>query len=126
MKALATILLGIALSACSVSKYEYRVPPRPVQSDMESFKRKTAFIELMEIVRDNSHIAPTKELKEKVNRLTIEAGLTQQCANRHCWLSYRELKISMEEDFIAIEFKDKTVTKVDVNEPDRAAKVIYG
>lgn len=125
MKALAAILLGIALSACS-SKSEYRVAPRPVAVDMETFKKRDNFVQLMEIVRDNWHKAPSQEIKARVSQLTIEAGLTQQCANRRCWLAYREFKISMEEDFIVIEFKDKSVTKIDVAEPERAAKVIYG
>ena len=125
MKALAAILLGIALSACS-SKSEYRVAPRPVAVDMETFKKRDNFVQLMEIVRDNWHQAPSPELKEKVNRLMFEAGLTQGCANRRCWLSYRSLRITTDEDFITIEFRDKSVTKIDVNEPDRAAKVIYG
>lgn len=124
--AIALVSVGVLVSACSVKYTEYRTPPKPEVTDMVTLTRKAHFVELMEVVRDNWHQAPSPELKEKVNRLMFEAGLTQECANRRCWLSYRSLRITTDEDFITIEFRDKSVTKIDVNEPDRAAKVIYG
>jgi len=126
MKIVATTLAAVFLSACSASYSRTTLPPAPVQMDMRTFSQKVHFIELMEFVHDNHHVAPTADLKKKVDRLMFEAGLSQQCANRSCWLAYRNLKIRTDEDFIIIEFTDKSVTKIDINEPERAAKVIYG
>lgn len=126
MKIVAMALVSVFLSGCSISYSRTHVPPAPTQMDMGRFSQKVHFIELMEFVRDNHHAAPTPQIKEKVLRLVFEAGLTQQCANRKCWLAYGDLKITTEELFINIEYRDKYVIKIDINEPDRAAKVIYG
>lgn len=126
MKIVATTLAAVFLSACSASYSRTTIPPAPVQMDMGTFSQKVHFIELMEFVRDNHHVAPTADLKKKVDRLMFEAGLSQQCANRSCWLAYGEVKITTDEMFIIMEYRDKSVIKIDINEPDRAAKVIYG
>lgn len=128
MKFLTAILVSIALSGCvPFSKpTEYRIPPKPDVTDMGTFSQKVHFIELMEVVRDNWHQAPTPELKVQVARLMQEAGLRQECANKRCWLQYQQIKITTNDDFIIIEPDSKNVVKIDINEPHIAAKMIYG
>lgn len=126
MKFIMVLTSALLLSGCSVSYSRSSIPPAPTQMDMAKFSQKKHFVELMEFVRANHHAAPTPEIKAKVYRLMFEAGLVQQCANRKCWLAYGDLKITTEELFINIEYRDKSMIKIDINEPDRAAKVIYG
>ena len=124
MKIAAIALISVLLSGCSMSVSHKRT--EPAQADIGQFSRKVHFIELMELVHENWHKGASNELKQKVERLMFEAGLVQQCANKKCWLAYGTLRITTEEDWIVIEYPDKSILKIDSREPDKAAKVIYG
>jgi len=124
MKIAAIALASVLLSGCSMSVWHTRT--QPAQVDIGQFSRKVHFIELMELVHENWHKGASNELKEKAQRLMFEAGLVQQCANKKCWLAYGNLRITTEEDWIVIEYPDKSILKIDAREPDKAAKVIYG
>lgn len=126
MKFIMVLTSALLLSGCSVSYSRNYTPPAPTQMDMGKFSQKVHFIELIELVRDNGHKAPTPELKKKAERLLFEAGLNKKCANNICWLTYQDLKITTDEMFINIEYRDKSMIKIDINEPQKAAKVIYG
>ncbi len=126
MQLIMMIMTAVVLSGCSASYTTYRAQPVVVREDIGQLSRKAHFVELMEFVRENHHLAPTPEMKKTVERLMFEAALVQQCANKKCWLAYGELRITTDDMFINIESKDKSVIKIDINEPDRAAKVIYG
>lgn len=126
MKIMTIFLASMLLSGCSVSYSHKKVETAKVHEDIGTFSKKVHFIELMELLRDNWHQAPTPELKNKVNNLMLHAGLEQKCSNRTCWLAYQDLKITTQENFIVIEYTNKSVIKIDIDNPDRAAKVIYG
>lgn len=133
MKIASIALISVLLSGCSMSVSVWHTRTEPAQADIDQFSadigqfsRKVHFIELMELIRDNWHKAPTPDQKKKAERLMYEANLVQQCANKRCWLSYGKFRITTEEDWIVIEVKNNSITKIDINEPDRAAKIIYG
>jgi hypothetical protein len=114
------------LTGCSVSYAHYKKPDTPVAVDMIVFNKKAAFVELMEVVSENWHKAPTPELKTRVEGLIFAAGLVKKCANRVCWLEHMGVKIRTDSDNIIIEYSRGSIVKVSIAEPDRAANLIYG
>jgi hypothetical protein len=122
MKIALTLVAALFLSACSVSvAHKSVVPVRSIEST-----QRVHFVQLMEIVRDNYHKAPTPELKEQVIRLVRDSGLEQKCQNKRCWLQYKDLRITTEEEYIVIEISATSYIRVDIRDPRIAAKVIYG
>ena len=69
IKILSVAALGITLSGCSVSYAHYKTPEVPTQTDLATMSRKSNFIELMNVISENWHVAPTQDLKIKVERL---------------------------------------------------------
>ena len=128
MKVATTILLCGLLAGCGcATAYQDKGPPNKITNmDMGTFSQKVHFIELMEFVRDNAHKAPPVNAKSKVERLIFEAGLTQRCENKRCWLEIRGYRITTDTEFINIQMSQGQVVKIDIHEPERAAKVIYG
>jgi hypothetical protein len=114
MTSIAAAMVAVLIGGCATRITYSNSPPT---DDIGVLSRRVHFVKLMETVRDNWHQAPSPELKQKVERLMHEAQLRQECANRKCWLQYKNYRIT--------EASPKLFFKIDIREPEVAAKLIY-
>jgi hypothetical protein len=122
MTSIAAAMVAVLIGGCATRITYSNSPPT---DDIGVLSRRVHFVKLMETVRDNWHQAPSPELKQKVERLMHEAQLRQECANRKCWLQYKNYRITAGAEFIEIEASPKLFFKIDIREPEVAAKLIY-
>lgn len=120
MKIVGTLLLGLTLAGCSVTKTSH------TKAHDMNLVQKAHFVSLVSVYRENRHKPPTKQLGQEVAALADGANMKRQCEARKCWLKYNDYLIRFEEEWVEIKLRNGSFVKFDINEPEEAAKFIYG
>lgn len=126
MKTIVTAILALTLAGCSVTKSVVRTSVHP-ETQHHIDENTVFFVQLVNTIRLNSNVTrPPTDLKNHINMLTFRAGLIPQCAGSNgCYLTKPEFdgKITIEKEFIVINYTDRYVKIRDVNQ---AIEIIYG